>query len=116
MCTKNVEMDADEREVYYFLKARRTEYISIRDICRMAGNKKRVRYNPEWAVPAVGRMVERGILEFDGRDGYRLKPMPESETKKVWTSPAMAKLLKDSGKEFDTVRLVNNEDDYYDKL
>ena len=65
-------MDADEREVYYFLKARRTEYISIRDICRSAGNKKRVRYNPEWAVPAVGRdnagLRADFILETDIRD------------------------------------------------
>jgi hypothetical protein len=115
--TRMSSMDADEREIYYYLKPRRTEFTCLRDICRSAGNKKRARYNPDWAVPALGRMVDRGILNFDGKDGYRLRPRPESEVKgKVWASPAMKKILQDSGKEFDTVRLTNNEDEYYDKL
>jgi hypothetical protein len=110
-------MDANEREVYYFLKARKGEFHCTRDICRLAGNKRKARYVPDWAVPVLGRMAERGIIESDGKDGYRLKPIPESESKgKLWVSPAMTKILQQSGKEFDTVRLTDSDDDYYDRL
>jgi len=110
-------MDANEREVYYYLKSRKDTFESLRDITRYAGSKQRARWAPDWAVPVLERMVERGILEYDGKDGFRLKPIPESETKgKVWASPAMTKILQKSGKEFEQLRQMDSEDDYYDRL
>jgi Mn-dependent DtxR family transcriptional regulator len=110
-------MDADEREIYYYLKSQPREYIPAREICRRVGGKRRMHVSPDWARPVLLRMAERGILECDEKEGYRLKPMPKQEIKgKRWASPAIAKLLKKSGKEFDNVVTPEAEDDYYDNL
>ena len=51
-------MDADEREIYYYLKSRRNLFLSAREICRHAGGKNRFRKEPEWAKPVLIRMAE----------------------------------------------------------
>jgi hypothetical protein len=110
-------MDADEREVYYYVKSRRPKCVLDRDIARHVGGKRRFRYNPEWVKPVLLRMVERGILEIDAEGFYRLKPMPKKETQgKRWASPHISELLKASGKAFKNVITVEDEDEYYIKL
>jgi hypothetical protein len=110
-------MDAVEREIYHYLKSRRPNSIPARDINRHVGGKRRFRYNPEWATAILLSMVERGILETDPEGAYRLKPIPRKETGgKRWASPAIAEILKASGKEFDNLITSEDEDDYYDKL
>jgi hypothetical protein len=110
-------VDAKEREIYYYLKARRPQCVSDRDIARDVGGKRRFRYNPEWARPVLWRMIERGILESDSEGAYRLKPMPQKETNgKRWASPHIAQILKASGKEFGNVITVEDEDEYYTNL
>ena len=110
-------MDAVEREIYHYLKSRRPKTVPARDINRHVGGKRRFRYNPDWANPVLLRMVERNILETDSDGSYRLKPIPRQDAEgKRWASPAIAELLKASGKEFDNLITLENEDDYYDKL
>ena len=110
-------MDADERAVYYYVKSRRPQCVSDRDIGRHAGGKRRFRYNPEWVKPVLLRMIERDILETDAEGYYRLKPMPQKETNgKRWASPHIAEILKASGKAFGNVITVEDEDEYYIKL
>ncbi len=110
-------MDADEREIYYYLKLQLGEFIPAREICRRVGGKRRMRFSPDWGRPFLMRMLERGILECDDKDGYRIKPMPKPDTKgKHWASPEIAKLLEKSGKGFDNVVTPQDEDEYYDKL
>ncbi len=110
-------MDADEREIYYYLKSQKRAFVPARDIGRRVGGRRRVRYNPDWAAPVLLRMVERGILERNESDYYRIKPMPKQDTEgKRWVSPEVAKLLKDSGKAFDNLVTAVDEDDYYEKL
>jgi len=109
-------MDAVERDIYHYVKSRRPKAVPARDINRHV-NKRKFRYNPDWAKPALLRMVERGILEADAEGSYRLKPIPRQDAEgKRWASPAIAELLKASGKEFDNLITLENEDDYYDKL
>ena len=110
-------MDADERAIYYYLKARRPSFVPARDISRHVGSKRKFRYNPEWAHPALLRMVERGILETNAEGSYHLKPIPRQETKgKQWASPKIAEILKASGKAYDNLITVEDEDEYYDRL
>jgi hypothetical protein len=98
------------------VKSRRPKAVPARDINRHV-NKRKFRYNPDWAKPALLRMVERGILEADAEGSYRLKPIPPKETKgKRWASPEIAELLKASGKGFDNLITAEHEDEYYDKL
>jgi hypothetical protein len=110
-------MDADESAIYYYLKARRPQSVPERDIGRHVGGKRKFRYNTDWAMPVLLRMIERGIVEIDPEGHYRLKPMPQKETQgKRWASPEIAKILEASGKAFNNLITAEDEDDYYLKL
>ncbi len=107
-------MDAKEREIYYYLKPRRREFISVREISRRTGGKRRFRASPDWARPVLLEMAERGILESDAEGRYRLKPIPKKETEgKRWASPEIAKILEKSGKAFNNLMTSDVEDEYY---
>jgi len=110
-------MDADEREVYFFLKGQASQHVPINSICRHAAGKQRFRESADWAKPVLLRMLERGIVEMDETDGYRLKPMPQSNVRKRWVAPQIADILKKGGGKFDQV--INHEDEadaYYNSL
>ena len=112
-------MDADEREIYYYLKSWRNEFLSAREICRRAGGKKRFRYDEEWAKPVLARMLEKGIVESDTSGHYRLKPVDRRKVRKGsrWVSPQIARVLKESGKDFSHVIMDDESlDRYYDSL
>ena len=111
-------MDSDERDVYFHLKSRLEQYVPANSICRHAGGKHKFRQSPDWAKPALLRMLERGILEVDETGAYRLKPRPQPEaTSKRWVSPQIAAILKKSGRQFDEVIKASDDDDaYYDSL
>jgi hypothetical protein len=94
-------MDADELEVYHYLKSWGHAFVSTREIARRAGGKRKFRETPDWAFPVLARMIERGIIECDHGGRYRLKLAPKNdETKPRWVSPQVAKILKESGKDF----------------
>jgi hypothetical protein len=110
-------MDADEREVYHYLKSWRNQFISAREICRRAGGKKRFYDEPDWAKPVLLRMVEKNILETDAAGSYRLKPVHGKNKRQKWVAPQIARILKESGKDFDESIKVDDQDfEYYDKL
>jgi hypothetical protein len=111
-------MDADEREVYFYLKAFRKEFISAREICRRAGGKKRFKYDVDWAKPALTRMVESGILETDPSGHYRIKPYEmDVRKRKKWVSPQIQRILQQSGRDFSEIVISEDElDKYYDDL
>ncbi|MCU0786415.1 MAG: hypothetical protein MUF81_20710 [Verrucomicrobia bacterium] len=112
-------MDSDEREIYFYLKSWKQEFISSREICRRAGGKKRFRQEEEWAKPVLLRMAEKGILETDSGGHYRIKPMDMKMLRKGkrWVSPQVARILKESGKDFNSVLIDDAEmDRYYESL
>lgn len=103
-------MDADERDVVTYLKGWRDQFVSYKEIARRAGGKHRYRYDPDWAVPVLARLVERRLVESDSTGHYRLPPVPKKEQKK-WLSPQVRKALEASGKNFDGVFEVDKEDE-----
>lgn len=110
-------MDADELDVYHFLKGQTPQYVPANSICRYAGGKQRFRDTSDWARPALLRMLERGIVETGETDSYRLKPMPQSNVRKRWVAPQIADILKKSGSKFDQVIKQEDEADaYYNSL
>ena len=110
-------MDADEREVYLFLKGQPERFVPESSISHHAGGKRRFRQSTDWAKPALLRMLERGILELDTTGAYRLKPMPNTDARKHWVSPHIAAILKKSGRKFDHVIKEDDEADaYYNSL
>jgi hypothetical protein len=111
-------MDSDEREVYFHLKAQQEQFVPANSICRHAGGKHRYRDSPDWAKPALRRMLERGILEVDATGAYRLKPAPKTKSAvKRWVSPQIADVLKKSGRNFDAHIISGADPDaYYNNL
>ncbi len=94
-------MDADEREILDYLKSYRGQFVSGREIARRAGGKWRFRENPNWSVPILRRLVERGLAETDSCGHYRaILQEKKKKEKKKWLSPEIRKLLEESGKKF----------------
>jgi len=112
-------MDADEREIYYFLKPYWREFLSPREICRRAGGKKRFREDASWALAPLLRMAKRGILETDPAGSYRIMPRPDPRDRlQRWVSPEIKQVLRDSEKKFDGVIDLDEDelDSYYENL
>jgi hypothetical protein len=85
--------------------------VSFAEISRRAGGKRRYRQEPEWAVPVLARMVERGVLESDSTGHYKLKTRPKKERPTRWVSPQIRKILERSGKDFEGVFEVDKDDE-----
>lgn len=110
-------MDAEEKDIFYYLRTEGETFVSLSTICRHAGGKQRFRRFPEWARPALLRMEERGIVECDASGAYRLRPKPqESLNTQRWVSPQIAAILKKSGKSFQTVAHFEDDEAYYNSL
>jgi hypothetical protein len=108
-------MDADEREIHCYLKGWRGQFLSPREIRRRAAGKKRFQESPDWAKPILLRMVDKGILETDESGYFHLKPIQKRDKRQKWVSPNIARILRESGKDF-SQDLVVNEDEYYQSL
>jgi hypothetical protein len=111
-------MDADEREIYQFLKSWGNEFIAPREICRRAGGRRKFHEDAEWAKPVLLRMLERGILESNSTGHYRIKPVKKKKERERWVSPDIAKILKESGVEVEGATDGSDlgPDEFYDQL
>jgi hypothetical protein len=89
-------MDFNERDIYEYLKTWGKEFVGAREICRRAGTKQRYIDDSDWALPYLGLMVERGILERDPAGRYRVKHKKEKKRDERWIAPQIAEILKQS--------------------
>ncbi len=96
-------VDADETLICMYLKTCRGQFVSGREVSKRAGNRKRFRKDPEWALPILKRLVMKRVLESDPAGHYRYIPQREKDRKKRWLSPQIEKILKNSGKTFEVV-------------
>jgi hypothetical protein len=104
-------MDADEQTICDFLKSFPKLFVSAREISRRAAGKKRFRDNPHWATQVLLRLAEKGVLESDSTGHYRLRPPEKKNDRKRWISPQIKQLLKQSGKDFEGVIEINDEEE-----
>ena len=93
-------MDADEKDIVTYLKVWAGQFISAREIARKAASKRRYEKEPDWAVPVLGRLLEKGLVEADSMAHYRLVPDSKKEKARRWISPAIQKILEKTGKDF----------------
>lgn len=101
-------MDADQAAICQFLNTWPGQFVSRREICRRAGGKWRYREDEYWAIPVLQRMLEIGLIEADDTGHFRLvkrAPTDLSNKKKVWISPAIRTILKQSGRDFGVIDL-----------
>jgi hypothetical protein len=97
-------MDSDEREIFEYLKGWPKHFVSAREICVRASGKRRYREEPNWAYPVLNRLLEQDLIETDSLGHYRIKKLEQRGGKRSrWISPQIAKILRNSGKEFDGV-------------
>jgi hypothetical protein len=108
-------MDADERDVCLYLKGFSGQFVSFAEISRRAAGKRRYRHEPEWATPVLVRLVEKGVIESDSTGHYRLKSRPKKEKQTRWVSPEIRKILEKSGKDFDGVFELNEDEEDFPK-
>ena len=102
-----MDLSADEKDIYDYLKSYSKQYISGREVCRRAGGKRRFQEDPHWAFRILPRMIEKGAVEADSLGHYRLRDDGE-ETKpnkknKRWVAPHIERILRQSGKKFDGI-------------
>ncbi|SRR5258708_18631628 len=96
-------MDAEEQEICDFMKSWSDQYVSAREIARRAGGKRKYKDNPYWAAKPLMRLVERGVMESDSSGRYRMKPLEDRTKPRRWISPHLKRILRDSGKDFETI-------------
>ncbi|MFZ0828724.1 MAG: hypothetical protein WAO02_15005 [Verrucomicrobiia bacterium] len=108
-------MDADEREIFHFLKTWGGEFVGAVEIARRAGNKKKFHEDPDWAKQVLMRMADRGILQCDSSGRYRLKPVSRKDKNKRWVAPDIAKILQESGVDSEDTNDVAT-DEFYEEL
>lgn len=104
-------MDADEREIFQFLKSWSGQFVAAREICRRAGGRQRFHDDPEWAKPILLRMAQRGILESNATGQFRVKHVSKKGRHADSPSP-------DSGVEAEGASESGEiaPDEYYDEL
>src|SRR5262245_51230659 len=103
-------MDADEREICIYLKSWTGVFVSAREIARRAGGRRRFRDDPNWALPVLARLVEKGVIEDDAGGHFRLIPREKADKEKKWVSPQIKKILEQSGKTFDVGDIEDNDE------
>ena len=108
-------MDADEREIYDYLKTFGEEWVAAKEVCRRAGGKKRYNDDNNWARPILQLMKERGILEGDQLGRYRVKPVKKRH-KGLWVSPDIEKILREGGVKGDHEHAEGGHDENLEQL
>jgi hypothetical protein len=108
-------MDADENDIFQFLKTWGVRFVGATEIARRAGIKKRFYEDPNWAKPVLMQMAERGILESDAHGRYRIKPVSSKDKHQRWVAPDIAKILQENGLETGGDENIA-PDEFYDKL
>ncbi len=106
-------MDEDQDNICRFLKSWPGQFVSRKEIARRAGGKRRYREDANWVAPVLQRMLEMNLVEKDGTGGFRLveqKSHHKKNNKKMWVSPAMKAILKQSGRNFAVIDLDQEVD------
>jgi hypothetical protein len=105
-------VNADEKAIIDYLKASPKTFISGREIARKVWGKARYEEDRYWAVPILAALVTKNWLETDCAGCFRIKP-EERKKKNIrrHVSPQILRILKSSGKSFDSIVLEFNDDD-----
>ena len=104
-------MNADEKAIIDYLKEWPSSFVSGREIARKVGGKERYEEDRGWAMPILAQMVRIGLVEADNYGHYRLKQEEKKKRQKTHVSPQILKILKSSGKSFDTFNIENDVDE-----
>lgn len=72
-------MNADELEIYDFLKGFPNTFVSVTEISKKLGKGRKFDLDRTWARPMLRRMEMDGILEVNPFGEYRVRAVEPSE-------------------------------------
>ena len=94
-------MSTDEHEILEFLKTTK-DFLSVREVSRRVGGKRRCEKEPTWAKPFLVRLANTGHIQMDEMGHFRYPPPEEDKEKKkkkkLHVAPHIAAILAKSGK------------------
>jgi hypothetical protein len=75
-------LSSDELEVLEYLKSWKGNYISLAEICRSAGGRRKYKESPHWAKGLMARLVDTELIAVNDRGHYSYKgePVPAEAT------------------------------------
>jgi len=73
-------MNAQETEIFDFLKRFPQLFVSVTEISKNVGNRKKFNEDRSWSRPFLRRMEMDGLLESNPFGEYRLKRPPDDTT------------------------------------
>lgn len=109
-------MDAEEREVYDYLKIYGEEWVNAKEVCRRAGGKRRYYQDRDWAKPVLLRMKERQIVESDIQGRWRIRPSAKNDRKGPWVAPDIKRILEEGGVQVEAQPTEESLDEHYEQL
>lgn len=71
-------LSSDELEILEYLKSWNGTYVSMVEICRCAGGRRKFKENPNWAKCMMSRLVEGHLVDVNDRGHYRISPERDS--------------------------------------
>jgi len=85
-------MNADETAIYKFLQGYPGVFVSVTEISRRMGARRKFDQDRTWARPILRRMDLDGVLESNEVGEYRLKKNPNQTTtfKKALGQPGVS--------------------------
>jgi hypothetical protein len=108
-----LDLSGDGKAIVEYMKAFSHTFVSGREIARRAGGKKRYAEDRFWAVPILAKLVEEKVLEADNAGHFRLLQDGSKNSKNKLNrhvAPQMLRILKSSGREFQTFDLESCEE------
>ena len=71
-------LSADASEIIAYLKTANGKFVSMAEISRRAGGKRRFEDSPDWAKHIMSPLVDAGMLEVNSRGHYRVPPTAQA--------------------------------------
>src|SRR4051812_42498317 len=66
-------LSADELQILDYLRGWNEKFITMMEICRRAGGRRKYEDTPDWAKNLMSRLVEGGMVQVNERGHYRIK-------------------------------------------
>ena len=104
-------MSEDEKAIIDYLKGWPNTFVSGREVARKVGGKERFNEDRGWALPILAQMARLGMLEADQYGYFRIRQENKKKREKTHVSPQILRILKSSGKSFETFNLDGDMDD-----
>ena len=67
-------LSSDELEILDYLKSWKGKFVTMMEISRSAGGRRKFREDEHWAKPLMARLVESHLIEVNERGHYKVVP------------------------------------------